>query len=140
MIRAMLGVVLLSTLAVAGCAAYGEEPSTGGGCEDILAPSEIRALGTACDGERIVVRGLLRVGPEMRGLWDSLEDIERANYRAACITVYNPHGAAMDGPIRWVEVSGRFHASRPDRLFILGACSDAILEIEALRELPRRGE
>lgn len=135
--RAMLGVVLLATLAVAGCAAYGEELSTGEGCKDVLVPSELRALGTACDGERIVVRGLLRVGPEMRGLWDSLEDIDRANYRAACITVYNPHGAAMDGPIRLVEVSGRFHASRPARLFILGACSDAILEIEAVRDLPQ---
>ncbi len=136
MIRTKIAGVLLATIFTAGCVAYGEELATRGGCEGVMTPSGARALGMACDGERIVVRGILRFGPEMRGLWESLEDIERANYRAACITVYNPHGADMDGPIRWVEVSGRFHAKRPDRLFILGACSDAIIEIEAVRNLP----
>lgn len=133
-----LGVVLLVALAAAGCAMHGKELLSDGGCESVLMPSHARALGDACDGQRITVRGFLRVGSEMRGLWDSLEDIEHANYRVACITVYNPHGVARDGPVRWVEVSGRYYATRPDRLFILGACSDAMLEIEAIHELQSR--
>ena len=126
------GVVILAALAVAGCATQGEVPPEALGCDDVLAPSAVLALGSECDGRQVVVRGWLRVGSEMRGLWDSRKDIRNSNYRHACVTVYNPHGVAMDGPIRWVNVSGTFHAERPSGLFILGDCTNAILEIGAI--------
>lgn len=139
--KTLFGVALLAVFAISGCAtAHDKNGRINSGCDSVLTPSGLRTLGAACDGQHIVVRGILRVGPEMRGLWDSQEDIESANYRVACVTVHNPAGVPMDGPVRWVELSGLFHAVRPERLFILGACSDSILEIDAVRELQQELE
>ena len=130
--RVKANVVILAAFAFSGCTTESKVPLEALGCDGVLAPSEILALGSECDGRQVVVRGWLRVGTEMRGLWDSRKDIRNSNYRNACVTVYNPHGVAMDGPIRWVNVSGIFHADRPPNLFILGDCTNAILEIEAI--------
>jgi len=126
-------ILVVNGCASAGSAVRGQNLT----CSDVLKPSELLHQGLDCDGLVVKVRGMLRVGPEMRGLWDSTADIKRANYREACVTVYNPGGLAIEGAVRAVEVSGRFRASRPDRLIILGACSDAILEIESVRDTVR---
>ncbi len=132
MIATKFGIVSLAALSLATCAVQRELPREALGCDNVLSPSGLLDLGSECDGRKVVVRGLLRVGPEMRGLWDSRKDIRNSNYRQACVTVYNPRGVPMDGPIRWVSVTGIFHSDRPSGLFILGDCTNAILEIEGL--------
>lgn len=130
--KLLLTLTILAT--TAGCVTAGEMSRNQSlTCSDVLKPSELLRLGSDCDSEKIRVRGVLRIGPEMHGLWDSYEDIEDANYRETCITVYNNSGFPMEDSMRTAEVTGLFHASRPDRLFILGACSDAILEVESYK-------
>lgn len=120
---------------VGSCASSGDVSPQIKSCDELLMPSDLHRSGNDCDGRSVVVHGVLRVGPEMRGLWDSMSDIRNANYREACITIYDPEGRTVDHAISWVEVSGKFRAYRPDRLVILGACSDAILEVESVRDL-----
>ncbi len=128
-----LGVLMFACILV-GCATAHEPALPASVCGARFTPSELLASGGDCDGQRVVVQGLLRVGSEMRGLWDTQDDIESGNFMKACITVYNPRGLKIDGPVRWVDVTGIYRAQRPPRLVILGACTDEILEIETIDE------
>ena len=132
--------LLLVTFSFANPAQGGEPPAGASAtCDTPLTPSSLLARGPECDGQHVVVRGFLRDGFEMHGLWDSEADIERSNYLHACITVFNPQRLSVSGPVRLVQISGVFRARRPARLVILGSCTDAVLEIERvtnLREVP----
>lgn len=126
-----LGILILACISTS-CATTQETAPPESVCGAGFSPSGLLASGGACDGHRVRVRGLLRVGSEMRGIWDTRSDIENGNFKKACITIYNPRGLKIGGPIRWVNVTGIYRAQRPTRLVILGACTDEILEIEAI--------
>lgn len=129
-----IGLSLLTCL-VASCASSVEVTSDTAPDEVRLTPSGLLREAANYDGQSVVVRGYLRVGSEMRGLWDSKEEIEKANYAKACVTVYNPRGLKIAGAVRLVDVRGVFHTQRPHNLIILGDCTDAILEIEGVKDV-----
>jgi len=124
-----LALVSLTTFLALACSSLPDNKTENGA----ITPSQLLAS-AEYDSKRVEVRGWLRIGPEMRGLWDSKKDIENGNYQHACITIYNPRGISIKGPIREVLVVGTYNAKRPDRLIILGACSDAFLEIIEVRD------
>jgi hypothetical protein len=118
-----------------GMPALGADGTNRVNCSERLSPSSILIAGGDCDGRQVVVRGILREGAEMHGLWDSVEAIDFSNYGKKCITTYNPKGLDISGPVRNVDIYGTFHAKRPEGVVILGSCSDAVVEIEKVNDL-----
>jgi len=104
-------------------------------CSVEFSPSGILKAGSSCDGRRVIIRGVLREGGEMHGLWDSMHDIEFSNYGKKCVTTYNPKNLDIAGPVRKVKIQGTFHAKWPEGIVILGSCSDAVIEIEKVVDL-----
>ena len=129
---------LVATLALFTCAtsALGEDYSSGRvDCSKLFTPSSILKTGIICDGQQVVISGVLRDGSEMHGLWDSAEAIDFSNYGKKCITTYNPKGLDIAGPVRKVNIHGTFRAKRPEGIVILGSCGDAVIEIDQVRDL-----
>jgi len=104
-------------------------------CSAEFTPSGLLKAGVKCEGQRVVVQGVLRDGDEMHGLWDSVRDIDFSNYGKKCITTYNPKGLEINGPVRKVKIYGTFRTEWPEGIVILGSCSDAVLEIEKVDDL-----
>lgn len=125
----------LLTFVLTSCASSVEVSSDPARNDIRLTPSGLVAEAAEYDGRSVTVRGYLQVGPEARGLWDTKEDVEKANFRKACVTVLNSRGLKIAGAVRPVDVRGVFRAQRPHNLIILGACTDAILEIEEVKDI-----
>jgi hypothetical protein len=101
---------------------------------DALSPSELLSRSEELDGKTIVVKGVLRYGPEMSGIWNSADDIEFKYSRTKCVTVYDPSHKIEKFGLVPAQITGIYQIDR-GRLIILGACGSETIVITKIKLL-----